>query len=346
LEAYSLTTGTRRTTIIDVARLAGVSYKTVSRVLNNEPHVRPEIQKRVRAAAKQLNYHPNVLAQGLVRQRSFLIGLVSENPSSSYGVALQMGILERLKTERYRLVVIPVGSASEHGGEVVGLLRAAALDGVVLAPPAADHPLILEQLQAARMAFARIAPTRLLEFGHNNLIDDVAAAREVASYLLSLGHRDIAIIRGDPTHQSSEARLVGYSQAMAAEGVSIRRDRIEQGDYTFESGLAAGRRIFAAPDRPTAILAQNDDMAVGALMAARELGLSCPEDISIVGFDDSEFSQIVWPRLTTVRQPVFDMAVNAADMLMAQLGQDHASPDRLYAHKLIVRGSAGPAPVH
>jgi LacI family transcriptional regulator len=339
-----LTTGSRRTTIIDVARLAGVSYKTVSRVLNDEPHVRAEIQERVRAAVKQLNYHPNVLAQGLVRQQSFLIGLVSENPSSSYGVALQMGILERLKSERYRLVVVPVGSASEHGGEVVGLLRAAALDGVVLAPPAADHPLILEQLRAARMAFARIAPTRLLEFGHNNLIDDVAAAREIAHHILALGHRDIAIIKGDQTHHSSEARLIGYSHAMAAENIVIRLDRIEQGDYTFDSGLAAGRRILAGVNRPTAILAQNDDMALGALMAARELGLRVPEDISIVGFDDSEFSQIVWPRLTTVRQPVFDMAVNAADMLLAQLGRREAVPDRLYPHTLIIRGSAGPAP--
>jgi len=337
-----VTTGIRRTTIIDVARVAGVSYKTVSRVLNGEPHVKPDLRDRVRAAATALNYHPNVLAQGLVRQRSYLLGLVSENPSSSYGFELQMGVLERLKSERYRLVMIPVGSISEHGGEVVGMLRSAALDGVILAPPAADHPTILEQLDAVRMPFARIAPTRLLDIGYNNLVDDVAAAREIARHILALGHRDIAIIKGDPTHHSSEARLIGYSQAMQAEGVTVRLDRIEQGNYTFDSGLNAARRLLAVPVRPTAILAQNDDMAVGALMAAREAGLSVPDDLSIAGFDDSEFSRMVWPRLTTVRQPVFDMALSAADMLIAQLEGQAVAREKLHAHALIVRDSAGP----
>ena len=332
----------RRTTIVDVARVAGVSYKTVSRVLNGEPHVKADLQERVRTAAKELNYHPNVLAQGLVRQRSYLVGLVSENPSSSYGYELQMGVLDRLKTERYRLVVVPVGSASEHGGEVVAILRSAALDGVMLAPPAADHPLILDQLKAVRMPFARIAPTRLLDIGYNNLVDDVAAAREIARHVLALGHTDIGIIKGDPTHHSSEARLIGYSQAMQEHGVAVRLDRIEQGYYTFDSGLHAARRLLAGPSRPTAILSQNDDMAVGALLAARELGMAVAADLTIAGFDDSEFSRMVWPRLTTVRQPVFDMARSAADMLIAQLERHTVTRQVVHSHTLILRESAGP----
>ncbi len=251
-----MTIETRRTTIIDVARVAGVSYKTVSRVLNGEPHVKAELRERVQLAARDLNYHPNVLAQGLVRQRSLLLGLVSENPSSSYGYDLQMGVLERLKTERYRLLVIPVGSASEHGGEVVATLRSAALDGVILAPPAADHPLILEQLKAAGLPFTRIAPTRLLDIGYNNLVDDVAAAREIAEHIIALGHRDIGIVKGDATHRSSDARMIGFSEAMQASGVAVRLDRIEQGNYTFEFG-AAGRS-------PTARRADAADRDSGA----------------------------------------------------------------------------------
>ncbi len=334
----------RRTTIIDVARAAGVSYKTVSRVLNDEPHVTSELRERVTRAAKALNYHPNVLAQGLVRQRSFLIGLVSENPSSSYGYDLQMGVLERLKGERYRLLVVPIGSTAEHAGDVVAILRAAALDGVVLAPPATDHPVLLDDLRAAGLPFARVAPTRRLDLGHNNLVDDVAAAREIADHVVALGHRDIGIVRGDATHRSSEARMIGYAAALQAHGVPVRLDWIEQGNYTFNSGLNAGRRLFAGAARPTAVLAQNDDMAVGVVMAAREAGLAVPGDVSVTGFDDSEFSRMVWPRLTTVRQPVFDMAFGAADMLIAQLERQPAPPDVEHGYRLVVRDSTAAPP--
>ncbi|MBP2275753.1 MULTISPECIES: LacI family DNA-binding transcriptional regulator [Sphingomonas] len=332
----------KRTTIVDVGRLAGVSAKTVSRVLNDEPHVSAAVKQRVRAAADALDYHPNVFAQALVRRKSHMIGLVYENPSPSYVVELQKGVLERLINERYRLVVIPIRSVQENAAEVVGLLRSAALDGVVLAPPASDHPLILNQLKEARIRCARIAPTRMIEAAPSNLVDDVAAAREIAAYVIGLGHREIAIIRGDPTHPSTEARMLGYMQAFHQAGLDLRFDRIEPGMFTFDSGLAAGRNILARADRPTAILAQNDDMAVGAMMAAREIGLSIPERLSIVGFDDSEVSRITWPRLTTVRQPVFEMAVAATEMVIAQLEDREPLARVLHRHTLLIRESAAP----
>ena len=334
----------KRATIVDIAKEVGVSYKTVSRVLNSEPHVKADLRERVLEVAKNLNYHPNLLAQSLVTRRSFLVGLVYENPSPSYTVELQMGMLDRLKDERYRMIVIPVPSVSEHAGEIVGLLRSAALDGVVLAPPASDHPKILQDLQDAGMPFARIAPTQQFDVGLNTLLDDVAAAREIAAHVISFGHRDIAIIKGNPTHHSSEARLCGYRQAMTDAGLELNANRIEQGNYTFDSGYEAGQRIFAAEIIPTAILAQNDDMAVGALMAARDAGLSIPDDISIVGFDDSEISRIVWPRLTTIRQPVSEMASTATDMLIATLKGERPTDDRTHMHTLLIRASvAAPA---
>ena len=167
----------KRATIVDIAKAVGVSYKTVSRALNGEPHVKADLRKRVLEVAKNLNYHPNLLAQSLVRRRSFLIGLVYENPSPSYTVELQMGVLDRLKSERYRMIVIPVPSVSEHASEIVGLLRSAALDGVVLAPPASDHPQILQDLHDVGMPFARIAPTRQLDVGLNTLLDDEGPRR-------------------------------------------------------------------------------------------------------------------------------------------------------------------------
>lgn len=328
----------------DVGRLANVSVKTVSRVFNGEPHVSAQIRQQVMNAAERLDYHPNVLAQALVRRRSHLIGLVYENPSPSYVVELQRGVLKRLEDERYRLVVIPIRSVEHNARDLVGLLRSAALDGVVLAPPAADHPLILDQLDRADICCARIAPTRLLDAAPSNLVDDVAAAADIAAHLLDLGHRDIAIIKGDPTHPASDARMTGYDRAFQVAGLTIEKERIAAGMFTFESGLEAGRRLLAGPRRPTAILAQNDDMAVGALMAAREAGLGVPADLSIAGFDDSEISRITWPPLTTIHQPVFDMAVAAADMVIAQLEHRNFDRCRHHRHALIVRGSTAPPP--
>ena len=329
----------RRTTIIDVGRRAGVSAKTVSRVFNEEPHVSDALRKRVRAAAEALNYHPNVMARALVRRRSNLVGLVYENPSPSYVTELQMGVLHRLRDERFRLVVIPVVSIVEREREVIGLLRSAALDGVILAPPASDNARILGDLAAAGIRCARIAPTRMIDAAPANMIDDVTAAREIAEYLIALGHRNIGIIKGDPTHAATEARLMGYGQAFHAAGLPLRFDHIEQGLFTRDSGHAAAVRLLHLPDPPSAILAQNDEMAVGALIAARERGLRVPEDLSIAGFDDADVARIAWPAITTVRQPVFEMAVTAADMLIAQL--DGAAPRMRvdHPHELIGRGS-------
>ncbi|WP_170318336.1 LacI family DNA-binding transcriptional regulator [Sphingomonas sp. PAMC 26621] len=334
----------KRTTIVDVGRHAGVSTKTVSRVFNDEPHVSDAVKQRVRAAASALNYHPNVFAQSLVRRRSHLIGLVYEKPSASYVVELQEGVLERLEGEGYRLIVIPVQSVQQNAADIVGLLRAAALDGVVLAPPASDHLMILAQLDAAGIRYARIAPTRQLELGSSTLLDDVAGARAVAAHLLALGHRDIGIIKGDPDHAATDARLIGYGEAFRDAGCTMRLDRIETGLFTFDGGHAAGRRLLGGMDRPTAILVQNDEMAVGVMLAARELGLSLPDDLSIAGFDDAEVSRIAWPRLTTVRQPVFEMAVAATDMLIADLEGRASQRQTHHTNMLQVRDSTAALP--
>jgi LacI family transcriptional regulator len=322
-----------------VGRHAGVSTKTVSRVFNDEPHVSDAVKARVRAAALALNYHPNVFAQSLVRRRSHLIGLVYEKPSASYVVELQMGVLDRLEGERYRLIVIPVQSVRENAPDIVGLLRAAALDGVVLAPPASDHPEILAQLDAAGIRYARIAPSHQLELGASTLLDDVDGARAVAAHVLSLGHRDIGIVTGDPTHAATDARLTGYRQAFQEAGCAPRDEWIETGLFTFNGGYAAGRRLLDRRDRPTALLVQNDEMAVGVMLAARELGLSIPDDLSITGFDDAEVSRIAWPRLTTVRQPVFEMAVAATDMLIADLEDRTTDRQSHHTNTLLIRES-------
>lgn len=334
--------GEKRATIIDVAKLAQVSPKSVSRVFNDEPHITPALRKKVLRAAKELNYHPNVLAQGLVRRQSYLIGLVYEKPSPSYVVELQRGALERLHGERYRLIVLPVESVADHPQEVVGIIRSAALDGVILAPPASDHAEIIEGLTDARIPFARIAPQSQPGVGLSTAIDDVAAAREIAELIVRLGHRTIAIIMGDPDHAASAQRMIGYRNAFEAAGIPEIAELVETGDFSFESGYEATKRLLSRKLRPTAILAQNDDMAVGAMSAARELGFDIPADLSIVGFDDSEIARVVWPRLTTVRQPVVEMAHTAADMLLRELAGEERGPTVIHPHRLVERLTAAP----
>ena len=332
----------RRATIVDVAREANVSIKTVSRVFNDAPNVRGKTREHVLKVAAGLHYHPNVVAQGLVGRRSYLIGLFYENPSPNYVVELQRGALDRLHGERYRLIVLPVESAGAVADKIVPFVRSAALDGIVLTPPASDNPIILERLEEAGFPFVRIAPTTRPDLGPRDITDDVAAARAMTAYLIALGHRRIATIKGDPTHASSAARLQGFGEALAAAGLKAEPDCIAQGQFTFESGVEAGRRLLDRADPPTAIFAQNDDMAAGALMAAHDLGIAVPGALSIAGFDDSAIARIVWPRITTIHQPVFDMARSATDQLLAILDDRPCPPLIDHPFTLIARQSTGP----
>jgi LacI family transcriptional regulator len=333
----------RRATIIDVAREAEVSIKTVSRVFNDAPNVTPKMRDKVMKVATALHYHPNVVAQGLVGRRSYLLGLFYENPSPNYVVELQQGALARLHGEKYRLVVLPVEQVAAVADNILGLVRSTALDGIVLTPPASDHPVILERLTQARFPFVRIAPTHSPDLGPRTITDDVGAARLMTDYLISLGHRRIGTIKGDPSHPSNAARLLGFNHALAAAGLAVKPEHVAGGMFTFDSGFEAARAMLASPDRPSAIFAQNDDMAAGAIMAAHDLGLKVPGDVSIAGFDDSAIARIVWPRITTIHQPVFDMARDATDMLVAMLEKQPYAPVVDHPFTLVPRQSTGPA---
>ncbi len=334
----------RHVTLRDVADMCGLSFKTVSRVLNAEPNVRADTRERVLAAAKSLNYHPHMAARSLVARRNFLLGLLFENPSPNYVLDLQMGSLERLRDERYRLLTLPLDHKGSEGG-IVALVRSAGLDGVVLAPPLSDDATVLEELEAAGIAFVRIASVFDDLAGPQIATDDVDAARDMTKYLLALGHRRIAFIKGDPSHRASAVRYQGFCEAMAAAGIAVDPALVGEGAFTFASGHEAAAALIARPGRPTAIFASNDDMAAGCLIAAHEAGLAVPGDISVVGYDDSQIAQIVWPRLTTVRQPTAAMARAATDILLAILADAEHREQVGFGHEIVPRASAGPAPV-
>ncbi len=333
---------TRHSTITDVADAAGVSIKTVSRVFNNEPNVRPATRDRVLAAAQALDYHPNVAARSLAGRRSFLIGLAYENPSPNYVVDLQTGALDRLQGERYRLLVLPFTDVAAASGKMQALARASGLDGIVLAPPLCDDSATVAELEACGLPYARIAPTSGGSHAPDVAMDDRGATRAVIDHLVGLGHRRIGIVRGDPHHASAAARLDGYREGLQAHGLALDPSLETQGAYTFASGYEAGRQLLSLPDRPTAIFASNDDMAAGVLNAAHEAGVDVPGALSVVGFDDSNIASVVWPRLTTIHQPIRDMAREATGALLALIEEEEAPPHLKLPFQLVIRGSTGP----
>jgi len=319
-----------------------VTPKTVSRALNDAPHVSEAVRRKVKEAAAALDYHPNIAAQSLIARRSFLIGLTYERPSPSYVVELQNGALSRLENGRYRLVVLPFNHVASRPDELGKLLLRAGLDGVLLAPPACDQSALLDILDRQKLPYARITPHSDLGRGIVVAMDEVAAGHTVADHLLSLGHRRIGIILGDPSHAASMSRMEGYRRAFRDARVAVDDGLIVTGDFTYDVGYRVARTLLSRSPRPTAILAQNDDMAVAAIAAARDLGLAVPGDISVAGFDNSEVSRTTWPQLTTVNQPVRQMAWDAADRLIVQLDGNSTPSEaqrRDHAHELLVRAS-------
>ena len=303
------------------------------------------MRRKVKEAAAALDYHPNLAAQSLIARRSYLIGLTYERPSPSYVVELQNGALGRLENERYRLIVLPFNHVASRPEELGKLLLRAGLDGVLLAPPACDQPVLLDMIERQRLPYARITPHSDLDRGLVVAMDEVAAGHTVAAHMLSLGHRRVGIILGDPSHAASRGRLEGYRQAFQEAAVTIDDALVGTGDFTYDVGYRVALELLDRPVRPTAILAQNDDMAVAAIAAARDLGLSVPQDLSVAGFDNSEVSRTAWPPLTTVHQPVREMAWDAANRLIAMLDGDTGSDAqrrRDHLHELLVRASTAP----
>jgi len=336
-------------TISDVAEAAGVSIKTVSRVFNEEPNVREETRRHVLQVVAELDYHPNLAARSLAGRKSFLIGLLYDNPCANYILGLQSGSLDRLRGDKWRLLVVPCEDSARMGGKsTVSMVRAAGVGGVILTSPICDNAEIVNELLAARIPMVRIAPADNVgadQIAPSVGMDDRSAAAEITRHLIALGHRRIAIILGDPTHSSNDERLIGFRRAMDEAGLEIDPSLIARGLYTFESGLEAARPLLDRPDRPTAIFAQNDDMAAGAIIAAGELGIAVPGELSVAGFDDSQIASTVWPRITTIRQPIRAMAQAATDALVKIMEGSHRPLEhRVMPYELILRGSTGPVP--
>jgi LacI family transcriptional regulator len=336
-----------QTTINDVARIAGVSKKTVSRVINRSPLLNDDTRRRVEDVIAELAYIPNPQARALALRRNFLIGLVHDNPNAQMVMNVQQGILEALHGTEFELVVRPVdrGSATMLV-DLRHFLERQRLFGLVLLPPISENDTIAKLCAEIGCRYVRMGSARLDDDDHMVASNDCEAVRGATEYLIAQGHRRIGLIAGPHGFRSARERRLGFEQALADAGIALPRSMIADGNYTFESGLTAAERLLDLMPRPTAIFACNDEMAAGVMHAARQRGLDIPKDLSIVGFDDTPVAAHVWPPLTTVRWPIASMARSAALKLTAGLdGEDIVEEPSLFLSTLIRRASVT-APSH
>ena len=328
-------TPARRPTIKEVAKLAGVSFKTVARVVNNEPSVTAERREAVHKAMTMLNYAPNVSARQLASKRSYLLALVFGGGGLDNFARAQTGAIRRCREAGYQLIVEEVVPGSET--EVATRLHNARVDGVIVLPPLSFHPPLLEALRERALRYALISPDGGDPIASSVGLDDKLAAEQMTSRLIALGHRDIGFISGGD-RRASTYRRIGYRAALETAGIPLRPDLEAEGDFSFKSGEAAARQLLGGPVRPSAIFAANDGMALGVMVAAARLGLRVPEDLSVAGFDDMPYAKLVWPELTTVRRPLRDMASTAVDLLLEP--DDGRAPHHVVLDfELIERGS-------
>ncbi len=335
------------TTITDVADFAGVSKKTVSRVLNNEPNVSLKTREKVQEAIKALNFKRNPLGLALARKRSFLVALLYDNPSPGYLSHLQNGIIETCKTEGLGLFLHKCDYQSPTlADEVEDLINKTMVAGLVLTPPVCDQQVLLKRLREHQVEYVSITPAEISNspcVSTNNL----QATCDMITYLIELGHRRIGLVLGNRDQNASAIRESGFRQAFEAKGLTVDETLVVPGAFTFESGQVAAQQLLDMPYPPTAIFASNDEMAAGVLYTAHSRGIKVPEQLTITGFDDTPFAHQVWPRLTTVRQPLLEMGRSAAALLIERINTKQ--PSEKFRHialscELILReSSATPA---
>ncbi|CAM3386117.1 MULTISPECIES: LacI family DNA-binding transcriptional regulator [Sphingomonas] len=333
----------RGVTIIDVAKEAGVSPMTVSRVINGDAGVRNEVRAHVREVIKQLNYTPNLMARSLVTSREIRIGVIYSNPSAAFMSELLVGVFEEASTRAAQLFLLKGEQGRPPTREAIERLIDQRIAGLILAPPLGESSFVRDIIREAGLPMAvvgGVAPGALCVW-----IDNARAAYDMTRHLIGLGHRRIGFVHGNPDQSASIERLAGFRRAVEEE--DELETRIVQGDYSYASGLRAGEELLGGERPPTAIFASNDDMAAAVVSVAHRRHLDVPGDLTVAGFDDSTAATTLWPPLTTIHQPVRALATSALQMLIQDIRGGVPTTDgqprvTVLEHQLIERDSAAP----
>lgn len=330
-----------KATIIDVAKEAGVSFKTVSRVMNGEKSVRPATKDKVLEAAKKLDFKVNSAARALRSKRPSVVTLFLYNVSRSYAQDAQIGAMAGCQGLGLSLVI----EDQLTDGTLTRLSSDDSLLGLILIPPYSHDPVLLERLDAAGINYMRVGSE--MEYLETSTVgmDDRKASREITQYLIDLGHKDIAYICGPQAHEVSLLRRLGYEDALRSAGLSVKPEFIKRGDFAYASGLAASEALLAGDTIPTAVVCANDEMAAGCLAAAYRNNIRVPEKLSVAGFDDSPVARVIYPSLTTIHQATREMTRRAV-MLLDKFSREEDADQEVerMPYELVIRGSTGPAP--
>ena len=328
-------------TIKDVSKDASVSIKTVSRVINNEVNVAEATKKKVLASIKKLGFRPNKNAQSLRSNKSYMLALLYDNPNKSYLADVQSGIFNACKNTGYNLVIQECNyKSSKLTNDIIQFVKDFKIDGLVITPPLSDMQDFLSNLAANKIEHSVIAPRIMNPDSLYVSSNDYEAAYNLTSEIIKHRHRDIGFIKGHPKHSASLLRFNGFLAAMKKYGFKPNEQWIKQGNFGFESGFDAGVQIFESSKVPTAIFASNDSMAAGIMKSAQMKGIEVPNNLSLTGFDDSAIAQQIWPSLTTIKQPVQQMAAHAAKILIAKFdGLVEKTESKEFKSELILRES-------
>lgn len=336
-------------TLDEVAALARVSAMTVSRVVNGHAGVRQATRDNVLRAIQTLGYSPNLAASTLATAQHLRIALVYRNPSDAYLRELLVGLLQASSRTSIQLVVDHWQDPTPEAARLAARRLARSVAGVILPPPLCESRAAVQELVRAELPVVAVAAGRVLADIACVRIDDYAASKELVEYLIAQGHTRIGFIHGDPALAASARRFAGFKAALAAAGIAFDRHLQRSGDYSYRSALSAAEALLARRRPPTAIFASNDDMAAAVVSVAHRRGLSVPEDLSVVGFDDTSAATTVWPELTTIHQPIAAMADRAVALLLRSLRGNTRSTaamdDQVIAHRLVKRGSVAAPPI-
>lgn len=331
-------------TINEIAKLAGVSKKSISRVINGEQGVSEDTRSRIKQIMEEVGYAPNRRARALANSHSFLLGLVYNNANSSYVLELLAGCQATGNAQGYEIVMHSISDDGNAAEEIIRFMRRSGCDGLILTPPVSESTSIVAALLEQQWPMVRIAGDnadfQLSQIKYN----DRTASLSLASELIRLGHRQIAFIGGPNQAGPTLRRLAGVHDALALHGLVLDHQSIRYGDFTFESGREIAMELLTQSNRPTALICANDEMAAGAYQSAATLGIAIPTELSVSGFDDSPTASHLWPQLTSVRQPVQEMAADAVHQLINFASKDSNILIKQYEAEIVYRNSIAPLP--
>jgi LacI family transcriptional regulator len=328
-------------TIKDVARIAGCSIKTVSRVINDEPYVTEETRHKVQAAIRAVGYAPNISARRLAQNKSFMICILMYPGFYQPASEVFSRIMDVGYEENYDILIQPYFPPHARSRrKLVSLIYEHRIDGFITTPPLDADDFVSDLLSTYKVPQVQINPFQRSESIPFVAGDDYQGAYAMTEYLIKLGHRRIAFFTGPRNMRASSDRLEGYRAALGAHQAPYQEDLVRSSEWTFDGGLTLARELLAHHEPPSAIFAGNDEAAFGVMYAAQEMNIRIPDELSVCGYDDLGFSKNIWPGLTTVHQPSETLVERATYMLIDVLrGKTPAPSGSFITAKVVLRGS-------